>query len=187
MPSDPDSPAEQFRRVAAAFSDVAHSVPPGRWDDPSPCEGWSARDVVGHMVEWMPPFLASVGAPLGAVPDVDPDPAAAWDTLAAGIQAVLDDPDHAARDITHEHLGTLTVEDAIAMAVTGDVLIHTWDVARATGGDETLPADVVHGMVERTEPMGDSLEASGHFGPRVEVAADADEQTRLLAFMGRRA
>ena len=30
------------------------------------------------------------------------------------------------------------------------------------------------------------MRGSGQFGPRVEVPADADVQTRLLAFIGRR-
>jgi hypothetical protein len=41
-------------------------------------------------------------------------------------------------------------------------------------GVEALPPDV-----------DEAMRSSGHFGPRVGVADDADEQTRLLAFMGR--
>jgi hypothetical protein len=64
--------------------------------------------------------------------------------------------------------------------------VHTWDLARATGGDERLDADEVHRMVAGMEPYDDMMRSSGQYGPRVEVAADADEQARLLAFMGRR-
>jgi uncharacterized protein (TIGR03086 family) len=66
------------------------------------------------------------------------------------------------------------------------VLIHTWDLARATGLDETLDADEVHRFVESMEPMDQMLRDSGHYGPRVAVPDDADEQTRLIAFVGRR-
>ena len=41
-------------------------------------------------------------------------------------------------------------------------------------------------MLEGMEPIDDLLRSSGHYGPRVEVPADADEQTRLIAFIGRR-
>jgi uncharacterized protein (TIGR03086 family) len=184
---DGRTPSGQFRIVASGFSRVAHAVPADRWDDPSPCEGWSARDVVAHMVEWMPAFLGSIGTPIAPGPDATTDPAAAWDHLAAEIQAVLDDPERAGREITHEHLGTLTVERAIGMTMTGDVLVHTWDVARATGGDETLPADLVRQQADGMEAMGDALEQSGQFGPRVTVPDDADDQTRMLALSGRRA
>jgi uncharacterized protein (TIGR03086 family) len=67
----------------------------------------------------------------------------------------------------------------------GDVVVHTWDLARATGLDETLDADVVHDMLVGMEPMDEMLRASGQYGPKVDVAPDADEQTRLIAFTGR--
>ena len=67
----------------------------------------------------------------------------------------------------------------------GDVLIHTWDVARATGGDEVLDGDEVHRMLSGIEPYDDMLRASGQYGQRVTVPDDADEQARLIAFMGR--
>ena len=72
------------------------------------------------------------------------------------------------------------------MFVLGDVVVHTWDLARATGLDETLDADIVHDMLVGMEPLDDMLRASGQYGPKVEVGADADEQTRLIAFTGRR-
>jgi len=180
------TPAEQWRRLAGQFTDVARAVPADRWDAPSPCEGWSARDVVVHMVEWMPAFLGGIDIAIAPGPDPTQDPVAAWEHLADAIQAVLDDPAVAAREFTHEHLGTKTVEHAIAMIMVGDVVLHTWDITRATGGDEALPADVVHEMLVGLEPMADTLAASGQYGPRVEVASDADEQTRLLAIAGRR-
>jgi uncharacterized protein (TIGR03086 family) len=80
----------------------------------------------------------------------------------------------------------MTVEAAVDMICTNDVFLHTWDLARATGLDETLDPDEVHMMLEGMEPMDELLRTSGHYGPRVEVPADADEQTRLIAFIGRR-
>ena len=77
------------------------------------------------------------------------------------------------------------MENAIDMFFLGDVLIHTWDLARATGLDETLDADEVHRMFEGIEPYDEMLRSSGQYGPRVEVPDDADEQTKLIAFMGR--
>ena len=68
----------------------------------------------------------------------------------------------------------------------GDLLLHTWDLARATGGDETLPAEAVEavlmGFRRMPEPV---LRSSRMFGPAVEVADDAGEQDQLLAFTGR--
>lgn len=63
--------------------------------------------------------------------------------------------------------------------------MHTWDLARATGQDETLDAELCASMLEGMESFEDAMRSSGQYGPRVEVPADADPQTRLLAFIGR--
>lgn len=178
--------ADRYRRVAARFSERVNEVPEAAWEHPAPCEGWVARDVVRHLVEWIPAFLTSAGGPpLPVGPSVDDDPAGAWTTLSGGIQALLDDPAASATEVSHPRAGTHRLDDAIGMFFLGDVVVHTWDLARATGLDETLDADEVHGMLVGMEPMDDMLRASGQYGPKVEVPADADEQTRLIAFTGR--
>ena len=178
--------SERYRRVAGQMTQRAAAVADGAWESPSPCDGWVARDVVRHMVEWMPPFLeagSGVDAPDG--PSVDQDPLGAWQALTDWIQGLLDDPSVAASQFSHPRAGQHSLEDAIATFILGDVLVHTWDLARATGGDERLDPDEVHRMITGIEPYDEMLRSSGHYGPRVEVPAGADEQTRLIAFMGR--
>ena len=51
------SPADEHRRIAAAFTATVEGVAPAAWDEPAPVEGWVARDVVRHLVEWFPAFL----------------------------------------------------------------------------------------------------------------------------------
>ena len=180
--------AERFRRVAAGFSRRVESVPEGAWSQPSPCDGWDARDVVRHLVDWVPPFLgAGAGVDLPVGPPVDDDPSGAWKTFCAGVQSLLDDPELSATLFQHGRAGTHRLDEAIGMFVLGDVLIHTWDLARAADLDDTLDPAEVHGMLLGLEGMGDALVASGHYAPAVAVADDADEQTRLLALTGRRA
>lgn len=178
--------AARYRRVAGRFTARVEEVPPEAWELPAPCEGWVARDVVRHMVEWMPAFLSSAGGPrLPTGPSVDDDPAGAWRTLTTAIEGLLDDPDAASSEISHPQAGTHRLDEAIATFFLGDVVVHTWDLARATGLDETLDADVVHDMLVGMEPMDEMLRQSGHYGPKVAVPVDADEQTRLIAFTGR--
>jgi uncharacterized protein (TIGR03086 family) len=179
--------AERYRRVAGRFTARVNEVPEGTWEHPAPCDGWVARDVVRHLVEWIPAFLTAAGGPpLSVGPSVDDDPAGAWAALDAGIQSLLDDAVASATEVSHPRAGTHRLDDAIAMFFLGDVVVHTWDLARAAGLDETLDADVVHDMLVGMEPLDEMLRTSGHYGPRVEVPADADEQTRLIAFTGRR-
>jgi uncharacterized protein (TIGR03086 family) len=178
--------SERYRKVASQFMQRAKAVPDGAWDKPSPCEGWLARDIVRHIVEWMPAFFLSYAAiEFPKTPSVDADPVGAWEVVSDAIQAALDDPDVAAREFDMP-MGRLTLEQAVAMICIGDVLVHTWDLARATGLDEALDAGEVHRLVEAMEQMDEPMRQSGHYGARIEVPGDVDEQTRLIAFTGRR-
>jgi uncharacterized protein (TIGR03086 family) len=178
--------AERFRRIGAAFTAVAEATPDGAWEQPAPCEGWVARDVVGHMVEWIPAFLSAAPAfHAAAGPLVADDPARAWSVLCDSIQSALDDPSVAASPFVHEMVGTHTFESAVDQFVTNDVFIHIWDLARAVGGNEVLDPAEVSSMLVAVEPYDEMLRTSGHYGPRVPVSDDASEQDRLIAFMGR--
>jgi uncharacterized protein (TIGR03086 family) len=178
--------ADRYSKVAAGFTERVRAVPDGAWERPAPCEGWVARDVVRHLTEWVPGFFDGAGGPpLPTNPSADDDPVGAWTALDAALQALLDDPVASAATMSHPRAGTHRVDDVVGTFVLGDVLVHTWDLARATGLDERLDPDEVHGMLVGLEAMEEVLRSSGQYGQRVEVPADADEQTRLIAFCGR--
>ena len=186
--------ATRFEKVAAGFTARVEAVAPDAWERPAPCEGWVARDVVRHLVEWLPGpgfLLGAFGVETGPIPTVEKDPVAAWTVVRDAIQRALDDPALAARVEDCGPIGKMSLEAAVDMTCTPDVLIHTWDLARAAGLDERLDSDEVHLMVSGIEALPaeveESMRSSGHYGPRVAVPDDADEQTRLLAFMGRQA
>ena len=184
--------SERFALVAEGFTVTVEAVPDDAWEHPAPCEGWVARDVVRHLVEWLPGpgfLLGAFGVETRPIPSVEDDPAGAWAAVRDAIQRALDDPEVAGRVEDCGPPGRMSLEAAVDMTCTPDVLIHTWDLARATGLDERLDADEVHRQVIAIDalPPGvdEAMRGSGHFGPRVEVPDGADEQTRLLAFMGR--
>jgi uncharacterized protein (TIGR03086 family) len=182
----PSPIAERYAKVADEFTRRVQAVPEGAWDSPAPCDAWVARDVVGHLVEWMPALLVEGwGLTAPAHPSVADDPAGAWAAVDVAIRGWLADPAIATRE-ADIHPGRFSFEQAVDMFCTGDVLVHTWDLARATGLDERLDPDEVHRMYEGMEPMDEVLRQSGQFGPRVRVPDDADEQTKLIAFTGRR-
>ncbi|MBJ8340608.1 TIGR03086 family protein [Antrihabitans sp. YC3-6] len=178
------NPAEEHRAIAATFTDRVEGVT--NWDAPAPPEGWRARDVVRHLVEWFPAFLrGGAGIELASGPSVDDDPVEAWRVHSAAVQGVLDDPATAAKSLRNPNTGDLPVPQAISMFYTADVFMHTWDLARATGQDETLDPQRCATMLAGMEPMDEMLRTSGHYGPRVQVPDDADAQVKLLAFIGR--
>jgi uncharacterized protein (TIGR03086 family) len=167
-----------YEAVADTFNQRVAGVED--WDAPTPCEGWVARDVVLHLAEWLPGFFSAWGvefpAPTG-------DVVADWLAVDAVVRAALADPEVAGRE--HETpMGDMSFADAVGAFCQGDVLVHTWDLARATGQDEALDPAEVHQLYEAMLPVDEVLRGE-HFGPKVAVPDDADEQTKLLAFVGR--
>ncbi|WP_312030381.1 TIGR03086 family metal-binding protein [Actinomycetospora sp. TBRC 11914] len=179
--------ADEYREIAGRFTAHVEGVPDdATWERLAPVPGWTARDVVRHLVEWFPPFLAGgTGVELPPGPDVDADPVGAWRTMSDGLQAVLDDPASAGKVLTNPHIGEVALPEAVSRFFTADVFMHTWDLARATGQDETLDPQRCAVMLAGMEPLDDLLRASGQYGPKVDVPEDADVQTRMLAFIGR--
>ncbi len=186
--------AERFRRVASGLTRTIGAVPDDAWSNPSPCDGWDGRDVVRHLVEWLPGpgfLLGTFGVGTGPLPSVDDDPAGAWAAVRDAIQGGLDNPSVARRVEDCGPPGRLSFEAAVDMTCTPDVLIHTWDLACAAGIEVELDGDEVARQAAAIDALApevdEAMRASGHFGPRVDVAADADALTRVLAFYGRRA
>jgi uncharacterized protein (TIGR03086 family) len=177
-------PAARHRAHAGAFSERARGVQ--AWDVPSPVPGWTARDVVRHLIEWFPPFLAEgSGIQLPTGPSVDDDPVLAWQHHADAVQAILDDDTTASTTFAHPHVPARPLSEAIDSIYTSDVFMHTWDLARATGQDDRLDPAECEGMLAGMAEMDEMLRASGQYGPKVAVAADADPTARLMAFIGR--
>ncbi len=179
-----DSAAERHRQLAGGFTERVLGA--RDWDAPAPVEGWAARDVVGHLIEWLPALLADVeGVDLSIGISVDDDPAAAWLAHTAAVQAVLDDPATVDLLLKNPHIGEVPVDQAIDRFYTTDVFLHTWDLARATGQDDRLDPQLCADLLAEMEPMDELLRSSGQYGARVPVPADAGPQEQLIGFIGR--
>ncbi len=174
-----------FTVAAAGFDEVARSAPLGGWDRETPCLPWLARDIVRHLVQWIPDVIGRSGHAITVSADIDVDPLSAWRNLADELHRLLDDPSIASRTFDAGPPGEISVANAIGMLVVGDVLVHTWDLAEAFGRsvqlDDALVAEQLAGMPR----FSDALAASGHFAACVAVADDASPQVGMLALTGR--
>ncbi|GAA3430225.1 TIGR03086 family metal-binding protein [Streptosporangium sandarakinum] len=191
--------AERYGRLADGFLARIEATPGDRWDAVSPCQGWTARDVVAHVVNGHRGIVAAVRGTrpepahgvgvsgMAGAPEVAPDAdlAAAFAECRAGVLAVLADPDLAAAGF-RAPIGAVTVAEAVDVIGALELLVHTWDLARAVGGDETLDAEAVVRTYEALRPHYAALQATGAFSPAVEPPAGADPRTRFLCFAGRR-
>jgi uncharacterized protein (TIGR03086 family) len=187
--------ADRYRRHADAFERKVVAVRPEQWASQSPCEAWDARGVVGHIVVMHGVMLRPLDRELGSAPSVADDPVGAFRAARADIEAVLDDPALADRECDTPN-GRMTVEQQIGDVVSDDLVLHGWDLARATGQDDTMDPDDVERLWSITTAIPPELmeryRTPGAFGPGVEVygpevkvSEDAALQDRLLGLIGR--
>jgi len=178
--------SERYARIAAGFgARVAALEGVDGWSLPTPCTEWNVRDLVGHVVSVHRHVAAGLDASAPPEPATDADLAGAWHAATDEIAAALDDPQRASAPV-EGRFAPMPLEDLIGRLLCSDTLVHTWDLARATGGDETLdPAGVTYAFTMLL-PADEAIRGPGSFGPKIDPPAGADEQTRFLCFLGRR-
>jgi len=177
--------ADRYARLGDQFAATIDDVPHERWSAPSPCEGWTARDVVAHVVETQGMFERLVGRDIGDLPSVEDDPAAAWEAARRVVEGHLRDPQTA--ESSYDGLfGRSTFAQAVDQFLSFDLVVHRWDLGRATGQDVRMPADEVAHALELAPTFGEAMRGPKAFGPELPAPEGADDQDRLLAFLGRR-
>jgi uncharacterized protein (TIGR03086 family) len=179
---------DAFVRVLDDFESVLAGVTPGRWDAPSPCPGWSAADVAGHVVGNLQATEAFAtgrydgdrdAQPVSAIGD---DPLATWRVARADLMAVLDS--RALAQIVPSPTGLMTLGEFLKSCPM-EFLVHTWDLAQATGQAAVLDAGLVRDALEPARQFAPMARLVSMIGPECPVAQDADDLTRLLAIFGR--
>ncbi len=174
-----------LERYDAAVSDFRRRLEPLAPSDfarPSPCEGWTAGELVDHTI-------GAVTLVAGLVGDRAPADTTAsfterYDRATRDLRAKVADP-VLGTTVVESPFGTLALKQLVSSIVVHDVLVHTWDLARATGGDEQLDEELVAHTYEHMSPLDDVLREHG-FAKKVDAPDGADAQTRLLCFLGRR-
>ncbi len=180
--------ANRYRRLADRIDRVAAAVPDDAWSRPSPCEGWTAAEVVGHVADTERELVNRLGLADRPEEEAGLHPREAWREIRPVVQGLLDDPATAGHTFDG-HFGPTTLAQTIDTFYCLDLLVHAWDLARAAGLPELepMPADEVTTSFAAMLPFSETLRTPGVCGPELEPPAGADEQTRFLAFLGRRA
>lgn len=177
-----------YHRTVEAWADRVNAVGPDQWDDPTPCTDWSVRDLVNHVVgedAWTVPLvegrtIEDVGTSLDG--DLLGD-----DPVRAALDAAM-----AATGVTAERLpggGTVHLsygEEQLTEYVhqlAADHLVHSWDLAVATGGDTRLDPHLVSEVQAWFAEREDMYRAGGAIGPR--GTSHGGAQADLLAAFGR--
>ncbi len=178
-----------YQRALDGFEAVLCAIPGNGWDAPSPCTEWSARDVAGHMIggQHMIRDLATGAAPdeVNTAPGrfAGVDPVESWRVARKECSVALT-PAALRRPIPFGALGDVPLRDFLDGYIL-EALVHTWDIAQATGRPARLDPDLVHHAFATARVIATSLRKAGLLGRERPVPQRAGELTRLLAFMGR--
>ncbi|MGZ4586161.1 MAG: TIGR03086 family metal-binding protein [Mycobacterium sp.] len=169
--------------------DAVEQIPPERWDQPSNLEGWSLRDLVGHVTGSAAKVVTLVED--GEVWDrpsqpsdwVCDNPTARLRELATRLQDALPGADLDGMRTSPE--GEVPLRRALTYPVS-DLAMHAWDIHRSQGRLIELPANLLglcRGLVESVpEPL---LRRPGGFGPARAAQDDSTPTARLMAYLGR--
>jgi len=171
--------------VASDFERVLGSVGPAQWLLETPCDQWTARQLACHVIETHRRALSILhGSAFREVQDRD-DVVAAWVVANRDVRQARDNPALASKTVSG--LGRdQSFKSLVEGLLTFDTLCHTWDLARATGQDETLDPQAVQYAHDALTPVSNALRGAGGYGPALESAPEASAQTRFLNFTGRR-
>ncbi|TQM57374.1 TIGR03086 family metal-binding protein [Humibacillus xanthopallidus] len=174
-----------YSRLADRFGAVVDRLADADWERDSPCESWTARDVLHHVVSTQRDFLAQHGFDASIGTEVEADPRAAWHAHDERLRVLLADPAVAA----HEYdgvFGRTTVGASIVTFYGFDLVVHRWDIAAAAGLDERFDDRELDMIESSADGFGEHLYDDGVCKPAVSTPADADRQVRILARLGRR-
>ncbi|MEV6828730.1 TIGR03086 family metal-binding protein [Amycolatopsis sp. NPDC051102] len=180
---------DRYLLASRGFELHLRAVPPDGWGAPTPCAEWDVRALVNHMTRGN---LNYVGLLRGATREqflarrdedaLGDDPVAAYIASVQACAAAFAEAGALDRVVDYP-LGKLTGRRALAVRTT-DSTVHTWDLARALGADETLDPGLVAWIDEDYDAIFAGL-GPGIFAEPTAAAPGASRQDRLLTRFGR--
>jgi len=176
--------SNRYEAVAAGFATRVAAITPEQWSGVTPCTEWTVRDLVAHVVGVHRNVVSSLGSSEVAEVDPEGDLGRQFSDVRGEVQAALTDPASASK-VVSGMFGEQPFESLVSRLLCADTLIHTWDLARATGQPEALDQGAVEKAAQFLTPIDEAIRRPGGFAAKIEPAQEADAQTRLLNFAGR--
>lgn len=183
-----------LRPQAGRVKKLLDGVSDSRLQDPTPCEDYTVGDLVNHLVGLTAAFRDAAAKNLGPNTDVDPKSAPApplpgdWRTR---LPRQLDELAAAWRSEAawtgETRAGGVTLPGEVAgLVAVNELVLHGWDLARATGQLYEADPDALRASVELLSQSLDPAQRGEIFGPVVEVPQDAPLLDRAVGLGGRR-
>ena len=178
-----------YARALDATKGFVAGIKPDQLDAQTPCAEWNVKQLMNHVIygtifiEDM--FEGKTVAEVGDKYDGDlvgSDPSGAYNAAVESAKAAIAKPG-AMEQTVHLSRGDMTGAAYVTSMFT-DVLVHAWDVAKATGQDTVLDPELVSASYAIMLPRQGSLPVEA-FGTDQEITDSADLQTKLLGLLGR--
>ena len=182
--------SEQYRRALLHTGRVVMGVGPDDLRKPTPCRDWDVRLLLNHIIggNYMFAELAKGGRvdPSGEMEDYTrPDPGTNYLASADAVLAAWAEPGAMERKV-HMPFGDIPAGAAVSIHFL-DIVVHGWDLARATSQDATIDPDLAEEALDISHGLlSPELRETGVFGPEVPLSDEHPLHDRLVAFMGRR-
>lgn len=176
------------------FAGLVAGIGADQWHAATPCTDWDVRALVHHVLYeqlWTPSLFE--GMTIAQVGDrfegdqLRADRQAWAEQLSSSIETAhrAVESEGALERTVHLSFGDVPGEE-YAMQLTADLAIHGWDLARATGQDDTIDPGAVGLLLPWALQNVELLAGSGMFGSPADPGPGAPDDARLLAVVGRR-
>ncbi len=178
--------SRNFVQAVHAFDAVVQRVDPSAWQNETPCEGWSATDLLEHQCTVLNGVTAMALTGEMTPPTTPSDmsnPKATWRATRDALLESIDRQGALAQQGPFWFRAE-TIDDLIGV-VMWDAVTHAWDLAQAAGQHHGLEDSLVQACYDVVAPLSDMMVKSERTGPVIEVAADAPILDRYLGLVGR--
>jgi uncharacterized protein (TIGR03086 family) len=182
--------SNQYRRALLNTGRIIVGVRPEDLPKPTPCKDWNVRLLLNHIIGGNHMFAeVAKGGRVDSTGEMDdytvPDPGSNYLSSADALLAAWAEPGAMERRV-HMPFGDIPASAAVSIHFL-DIVVHGWDLARATGQDATIETDLAEEALDISHGfLSPELRATGVFGPEVPLSEDHPLRDRLVAFMGRR-
>ncbi|MFL6145493.1 MAG: TIGR03086 family metal-binding protein [Labedaea sp.] len=180
----------QLEKAARGAVEIARNVKADQLALPTPCHDWDVRTLANHLVFWTA-FRSEVAArkqtpPSGGENDIDyvtEDWAAVFERQLSKAVAAWAEP--GAWDGETGLAGGSSPAPVIGRMMIGELVVHGWDLARATGQDLGCDGDLADTVHESVAMFAEQGREYNIFGEPVEVPDTASVLAKALALSGR--
>lgn len=164
-----------YTRVALAGVTDVHLA------TPTPCRGWTLRDLLAHMDDSLDAFTEAAGGSVALTRAPSAPRVVVLQQKACALLGLWSDM--GPPDIRVGEVALAT--DLLVATAALEITVHGWDVAQATGARTPIPEDLARHLLPVAHRTVAETDRGVRFAEALPEPAGATADIRLRAFLGR--